>query len=102
MKKLYDVLPFLLLFILATGSVGLSCALERRGESAHGLPALSMNTGPEEDGRIHSPELFSRVERVYLFDRGDRKILPLSVLVNHALVDGRQIADFYDRLRERL
>ena len=35
------------------------------------------------------------------FDRGDRKILPLSVLVNHALVDGKQIADFYDRFRER-
>ncbi|NLF27053.1 MAG: chloramphenicol acetyltransferase [Clostridiales bacterium] len=35
------------------------------------------------------------------FDRDGRKILPLSVLVNHALVDGKQIADFYDRLRER-
>ena len=31
-----------------------------------------------------------------------RLLMPITVLVNHALVDGRQIADFYERLNARI
>lgn len=31
-----------------------------------------------------------------------RLLMPVTVLVNHALVDGRQIADFYERLNARI
>ncbi len=34
--------------------------------------------------------------------RGERFVLSMSVLANHALVDGRQIAEFYAALAERL
>ena len=32
------------------------------------------------------------------FQQADRLLMPVTVLVNHALVDGRQIADFYQAL----
>lgn len=36
------------------------------------------------------------------FESGGRTLLPLSVLVHHALADGKQIADFYENLNARL
>lgn len=35
-----------------------------------------------------------------VYERDGRLMMPLSVLAHHALVDGRQIAEFYDRFQE--
>lgn len=32
------------------------------------------------------------------FEEGDKLLLPVTVLAHHALIDGRQIAEFFDRL----
>ncbi len=36
------------------------------------------------------------------FTQGERVLLPVSVLCNHALVDGIHIADFYEKLEEQI
>ena len=37
-----------------------------------------------------------------LFDQGGRTLLPVALLCNHALVDGRQLAAFYEALEREL
>ncbi|MDL2229722.1 hypothetical protein LJC14_05685, partial [Treponema sp. OttesenSCG-928-L16] len=72
-------IPFLLVFILSTGSVVLSCVstsgTEKTAEQGGGRDA-SINTGPMEDGRIYTQWVFDEIYSVMLIsmENKSRKI----------------------------
>lgn len=71
-KSVYSAIPFLLMFILATGSVVLSCATAPSAKSASREDKLSINTAANLDGRLYTTWVFGEIRSVMIVDEGDR------------------------------
>lgn len=71
-KRILKALPFLGMFILATGSVAVSCATAQALGKFPREEKVSVNAGPARDGKIRTTWVFDRVESVILVDENDR------------------------------
>jgi hypothetical protein len=75
-KSILKALPFLGMFILATGSVAVSCATAPDSGKFPREEKISVNAGPALDGKIRTTWVFDRIQSVILMDENDhsRKI----------------------------
>jgi hypothetical protein len=75
-KNILKALPFLGMFILATGSVAVSCATAPDSGKSPREEKISVNAGPALDGKIRTTWIFDRIQSVILMDENDhsRKI----------------------------
>lgn len=64
-KTLLAILPFVAALAIATGSVVVSCAISSPART-------SINTGVDQDGRIYSNFVFTRIDSVTLISLRDR------------------------------
>ena len=71
-KSLSVILPFIGMFLLATGSVVLSCATAPTTTAANNDAKISVNTGPSQAGKIYTTWVFSRIQSVMIVDESDR------------------------------
>lgn len=71
-KTVHAAIPFLLMFILATGSVVLSCATAPSAKPAGREDKLSVNTAANLDGKLYTTWVFGEIRSVLIVDDGDR------------------------------
>lgn len=71
-KNILKALPFLGMFIVATGSVAVSCATAPASGRFPREEKISVNAGPALDGKIRTTWVFDRVQSVILMDENDR------------------------------
>ena len=69
-RTLKGTVPFVVMFIVAVGSVVVSCVTS--SIDARGLDALSVNLGPDQDGRFFTVQTFDVIERIIVIDGADR------------------------------
>jgi hypothetical protein len=71
-KTISGILPFLCMFVLATGSVVLSCATAPTAVAVGRDTKISLNTGPLQGGKLYTTWVFERIESVVIVDESDR------------------------------
>lgn len=69
-RALMKAVPFLLVLLVVMGSVVVSCATTSPSSAAS--RPLSVNAGPDSEGRVYTSQVFSRIDRVIVINRRDR------------------------------
>jgi chloramphenicol O-acetyltransferase type A len=49
---------------------------------------------------LNPPDSFPRITWGKFFDQGQQRLMPLSLLANHALVDGLHVGKFFELVQE--
>ena len=71
-KSISLIIPFLLMFLLATGSVVLSCATGPTAKTPAEDTKLSVNTASDQSGKIYTTWVFDSIQSVLIVDTNDR------------------------------
>jgi len=68
-RAFMKAVPFVLVLLVVMGSVVVSCVTSPRPDA---FRPLSVNAGPDSEGRVYTSQVFSRVDKVIVINRKDR------------------------------